>query len=218
MHIEPGFIAPAKVALANASALALLGWQLRQGSFNPLLLLRTLLAALFFSLFMQGFHLPVGPSELHFVGAISIYLLFGFTPTLLGFGLGLLLQGLLFEPTDLPHLAVNSLSLMIPLVVMHRTLGKRFTATGAPPLGIGRILRLDALFYGGMALMVGFWLAIGETATPLAAWLTWASSYLGIVVCEPLLTYATLRLLHRHREQRWVTWCCGALPVPHRGG
>lgn len=59
---------------------------------------------------MQVWHLPIGPSELHMVGAMPIYLLLGFVPTLLGFGLGLLLQGLIFEPQDLAHLSINFLS------------------------------------------------------------------------------------------------------------
>ena len=36
---------------------------------------------------------PVG---LHLVGAMPVYLLFGFIPTLFGFGLGLLVQALVF--------------------------------------------------------------------------------------------------------------------------
>src|SRR5207244_6248137 len=83
---------------------------------------RTLLAAVFFTLCMQAFHLKVGPSELHFVGAMPMYLAFGLVPTLLGFAAGLLLQGLLFEPADLVHLAVNTLSLAVPLLALHATL------------------------------------------------------------------------------------------------
>ena len=100
MHIEPGLIAPTKVLLANVSALGLLALYGQGLLRQPADLIRTLIAALFFSVFMQGFHLPVGPSELHFVGAMAIYLTLGFLPTLFGFALGLLLQGLLFDPLD----------------------------------------------------------------------------------------------------------------------
>lgn len=64
-----------------------------------------------------------GPSELHFVGAMPINIIFGLIPTLLGFGLGLLLQGLWFEPAGLVNLWVNTLSLVIPLIAVHYYLG-----------------------------------------------------------------------------------------------
>ncbi|MNR29417.1 cobalt transport protein CbiM [compost metagenome] len=75
---------------------------------------------------MEVFHLPVGASELHFVGASAVYIIFGFIPSWFGFAIGLLLQGLLFEPQDLVHLGVNSLSLMLPLIAAHGLLGRRF--------------------------------------------------------------------------------------------
>ena len=151
MHIEPGMLVATKVAAANLAAVGVLSVYLPSLIKQPSLILRTLLAALFFSLFMQLFHLPVGASELHFVGAMPIYLLFGFIPTLFGFGLGLLLQGLLFEPGDLVHLSVNTLSLAIPLIAVHYTLGQRIAR-----LNVLTILKLDGAYYAGVTLMVGF--------------------------------------------------------------
>lgn len=193
MHIEPGYIAPAKVALANLAAVGVLAAHAGGVWRQPGLWGRTLLAALFFSLFMQGFHLPVGPSELHFVGAMAIYLVLGFRPTLFGFACGLLLQGVWFDPADLVHLAVNSLSLILPLMLVHHTLGRRLAQGEILPLGV--ILRLDALYYGGVTAMVGFWLMVGEVSTPFASWLAFAASYAAVVVVEPLFTWVTLRLL-----------------------
>ena len=109
MHIEPGILSSAKIAFANVAAVGMLAACAPALVKRPALLLRTAMAALFFSIFMQVFHMPVGASELHFVGAMPIYLLLGFVPTLFGFAFGLLLQGLLFDPQDLAHLAVNSL-------------------------------------------------------------------------------------------------------------
>ncbi len=202
MHIEPGYISAAKVAAANVGAVALLGSQARHLLLRPQLIVRTLIAALFFSVLMESFFMPVGPSELHFVGAMPIYILFGFVPTLLGFGLGLLLQGMLFHPTDLLNLGVNTLSLAVPLVVMHATLGRRIEK-----LDVRSILKLDAAYYAGVTLMVGFWLSIGEVATPFSAWLSFASSYLVLVACEPLLTYAAVRLMQRHADRALVRLC-----------
>ena len=208
MHIEPGIIAQAKVVLANASAVGLVAYYGRDLLRQPADIVRTLLAALFFSLFMQSFHVNVGPSELHFVGAMAIYLTLGFLPTLLGFAAGLLLQGLLFEPVDLPHLAVNSLSLIVPLIAVHYSVGRQLRAELAGRVvSWGAIVKLDAMYYTGVTAMVGFWLLAAEVATPLAAWAAFASSYLLIVICEPLFTLAVVRLLKRHENKRLIATC-----------
>ena len=190
MHIEPGLLAQTKLVAANATALALLASQAPALLRRPTLWLRTVLAAAFFTLFMQAFHMPVGPSELHFIGAMPIYLLLGFLPTLFGFALGLGLQGLLFEPQDLVHLGVNALSLMVPLVVLHKTLGARLAARS---LRAAQILKLDGIYYAGVTLMVGFWLTQSETAFALADWLRFAASYLSVVALEPLVTLLLVR-------------------------
>lgn len=208
MHIEPGTIAQAKVLLANISATGVLGYYLKDMVKRPADVVRTLVAALFFSLFMQSFHMQVGPSELHFVGAMAIYLTLGFIPTLFGFAIGLLLQGLLFEPQDLVHLAVNSLSLILPLVTVHYTLGRQFVAAlNANTLDWRAIVKMDAMYYGGVTTMVGFWLLAADVATPFTAWATFASSYLVIVVFEPVFTYGAVRLLKRYEQSKIVDVC-----------
>ena len=192
MHIEPGALNAAKVLYGHAAAAATLL------VYAPRLLKRvdqvakTLLAALFFSLFMEVYHLPVGVSELHFVGASAIYFIFGFLPTLFGFAIGLLLQGLLFEPHDLVHLGVNSLSLMLPLIAAHGLFGRT-----ARRLSWQEVVRFDAVYYGGVVAMVGFWLSIGEEPLPLRNWLLFAASYAPLVLCEPLFTCLAVRLLKR---------------------
>lgn len=203
MHVEPGLVGPLKVLAANAAAATVVAWGLRAQlaealRVNPLQPLKTVLATVFFTLFMQSYHVPVGPSELHFVGAMAMYLTLGFTPTLLGFAAGLLLQGLAFEPGDLVHLGVNSLSLMVPLIGLHYARGRAyFDAARGRHLTWVRIVQLDALYYAGVTLMVGFWLSIGETATPVADWARFAASYLIIVAIEPLVTVAAVFGLKR---------------------
>ncbi|WP_291997422.1 energy-coupling factor ABC transporter permease [Candidatus Accumulibacter sp. ACC012] len=208
MHIEPGIIAQAKIVLANASAVGLVAYYARDLLRQPADIVRTLLAALFFSLFMQSFHVNVGPSELHFVGAMAIYLTLGFLPTLLGFAAGLLLQGLLFEPMDLPHLAVNSLSLIVPLIAVHYSAGRQLRAALAGRVvSWGAIVKLDAMYYTGVTAMVGFWLLAAEVATPLAAWASFASSYLLIVICEPLFTAGCRSPSQAPRNKRLIATC-----------
>lgn len=212
MHIEPGVLAAGKVVAANVAALALIGATavaaLRRPAVLPAVLWRTLLAAGFFTLCMQAFHLKVGPSELHFLGAMPMYLAFGLLPTLLGFAIGLLLQGWWFEPADLLHLSVNTLSLALPLLAVHAGLGRRVGR-----IDLRAVLRLDAAYYAGVTAMVGFWLAIGQVATPFADWLRFALSYTAVVALEPLLTVAVLLGVARVRRQRWAAWCFDARAV-----
>jgi len=212
MHIEPGILSGAKIAAANLAATGLLAAQAPQLVKRPQFVLRTLLAALFFSVFMQSFHLPAGASELHFLGAMPIYLTLGFVPTLLGFGLGLLLQGVVFEPADLLHLGVNFLSLAVPLVALHATLGRRLALGAATE--IRSVLKLDAAYYAGVAAMVGFWLSMGQVATPFAEWMSFAAAYLPVVLIEPVLTVAVVKLLQSQAHRPLVKLC---FAVPARG-
>jgi ABC-type Co2+ transport system permease subunit len=210
MHIEPGYVAATKVVAANAAAVTTVGAfaleALKRPSTFVATAVKTGLAAVFFSLFMQSFHMSVGPSELHFVGAMAMYLTLGFLPTALGFALGLLLQGLLFEPGDLVHLGVNSLSLIVPLVAVHYSVGRKlFERDLGRRLSWRTIVKLDALYYGGLTAMVGFWLLIGEVETPFAAWAAFASSYLVIVVFEPLFTWSVVRLLKKAEDTAFVS-------------
>ncbi|MCG8426398.1 MAG: energy-coupling factor ABC transporter permease [Chromatiales bacterium] len=203
MHIEPGYIAQGKVLMANGAAVGVLAYYAKDLLKQPGLIGRSLVAALFFSVFMQSFHMSVGPSDLHFVGAMGMYLTLGFIPTLMGFASGLLLQGLLFEPGDLPHLAVNSLSLILPLITVHYALGRK-VRSASRKISWVEILKLDALYYTGVTCMVGFWLLIGQVETPLVSWAAFASSYLIIVAVEPVFTYLSVRLLKRYEGSALV--------------
>ena len=206
MHIEPGILNAAKVLYANVAAVGALA------AFSPRLftrpdnLVKTLLAAVFFSVFMEIFHLPVGASELHCVGASAVFFIFGFIPTLFGCAIGLLLQGLLFEPQDLVHLGVNSLSLMLPLVAAHGLLGRHFFAEDERRrIRWAEVVKFDALYYSGVVAMVGFWLAFGEEPTPLYNWALFAVSYLPLVLCEPLFTCLVVRTLKPHADKLLIS-------------
>lgn len=202
MHIEIGILSPEKLAYAGVAATAVLGAHAGGLFKSPTAWLRTALAAFFFSALMQAMHMKVGPSELHFVGAMPIYLLFGFIPTLFGFGLGLLLQALVFEPLDMTHLAVNFLSLAVPLIVLHHGLGKKVQS-----LTVANVLKLDAVYYAGVTLMVGFWLSISNVAAPVSGWALFAASYLSLVLAEPLLTIGLVLTANRIRGSRLLRLC-----------
>ncbi len=192
MHIEIGILPQDRLVMAAVAATGLLAVHAKPLLINPANWLRTALAAVFFSILMQLWHLPVGPSELHLVGAIPIYLLFGYIPTLFGFMLGLFLQAFFFEPQDMLHLAVNFLSLGVPLVVVHATYGRHLQK-----LRLTNLVTLDAFYYTGVTLMVGFWLSISTDPAPLADWARFAASYVLLVVLEPVLTISLLLLGRR---------------------
>lgn len=207
MHIEPGLLSHAKLLLAGAGATTVLVAHALPLLKSPLLWLRTLLAALFFALFMQAFHMKAGPSELHFLGAMPLYLAFGYLPTLFGLVLGLLVQGLLFEPQDLAHLAVNSLSLVLPLMLVHHGVARRVLAQTAGRVGIKTVLQLDSVYYAGVIAMVAFWLSLSDAAGALAGFTQFALSYLPMLALEPLVTVLVLALIARLRRQRWAGLC-----------
>lgn len=50
-------------------------------------------------------------------------------------------------------------------------------------------------------------------ANASSAWAAWASTYLAVVVFEPMFTYATLRLLKQHQHRRWVELCFAVKPL-----
>jgi ABC-type Co2+ transport system permease subunit len=207
MHIEPGLLAQSKLLFAAGAAAVVFVPYVSTLLKSPTLWLRTALAAVFFSLFMQSFHMQAGPSELHFVGAMPIYLAFGFIPTLFAFGFGLLLQGLLFEPQDLMHLAVNTLSLAVPLIAVHYTLGRKLKE-----VTIATVLKLDGAYYAGVVAMVGFWLVQAEVVVTFADWALFASSYIPLVVVEPVFTLAILWVIQRFGQTRLGAICFAERP------
>lgn len=205
MHIQPGILNGATIAYANETALATVAAFVPAALKRPDLIVRTGLAALFFSVLMEIFHLPVGASELHLVGASTVYFLFGFIPTVLGFALGLLLQGTLFEHQDLIHLGVNSLSLMLPLIATHAVIGKRFLAKRGNQTSVNwrEVVRFDGLYYSGVVAMVGFWLLNGNEVTPLVQWGAFAVSYLPLALLEPVLTVTLIKVIKEAPKATW---------------
>lgn len=200
MHIEVGIIDPVRMNAAHAAAAGVMTIESRH-LLNPVELAKTVMAGAIFSVLMQVWHVPVGPSELHIIGATSIYLVFGFVPSLLGFGLGLFFQAVLFEHRDLLHWGVNALTLMLPLIAMHATFGRQLKGSAAERLTLARVFRLDAVYYAGVVAMVGFWLMISNDPAPLADWLRWAFWYLPVFAAEAVLTFATVTLLWMRRNK-----------------
>ncbi|MDX2102312.1 MAG: cobalamin biosynthesis protein CbiM [Alphaproteobacteria bacterium] len=205
MHIELGIIDPVRLAAANTAAVAVVATQAPAGWRAPVVLVKAGIVTCLVSALMQSWQLSVGPSELHLIGATTMYLVFGFPAALIGFAGALLLQALVFEPADMAHIGVNTLSLTLPLLAAHLTFGRRlFAATHQDRFTLARVVRLDAVYYAGVAAMVAFWLGISNDPAPVADWARWALAYLPVFLAEATLTYGTVALLSQWRDRRTV--------------
>ena len=134
MHIEPGLVDAAKIGLSYATAAAAVGYAAKlsvdelstQGVVS--LGVRSVAAtAAVFCFFQVLPHYPVGVSEVHFILGSSLFLILGAAPAAIGLALALLLQGLLFEPKDLPQYGMNVTTLLVPLFAL-QALTKRVIA------------------------------------------------------------------------------------------
>ncbi|MGL4241572.1 MAG: energy-coupling factor ABC transporter permease, partial [Beijerinckiaceae bacterium] len=77
MHIEIGIIEPLRLTAANAAAAALVATQLPALAKSPGLSGRVGVVGAGVAILMQAWHMPVGPSELHLIGATTAYLFAG---------------------------------------------------------------------------------------------------------------------------------------------
>ncbi|MEQ8656430.1 MAG: energy-coupling factor ABC transporter permease [Hyphomicrobiales bacterium] len=202
MHIEPGVVDGAKLVLSYATAAGAAGlagkmaWDTIKNdgfmSFGLRAALSTMAVFIFFELF---FKYPVGVSEVHLILGATLYLVFGAGPAAIGLALGLLAQGVLFAPADLPQYAMNVTTLILPLWAV-AMLGKRIIPTGTAyvDLRYRDVLALSAMYQGGVVAWVAFWAFYGQGfgAENLSAVGTFGVAYLSVVALEPLIDLAVL--------------------------
>jgi ABC-type Co2+ transport system permease subunit len=202
MHIEPGLVDGAKITLSYATAAAAIGYSVKlvpqtvreQGLVS--FALRTAAAtALVFSFFEVLPHVRVGVSELHLILGSTLFLLFGAAPAACGLALGLLAQGLLFEPADLPQYGMNVTTILVPLFAI-RALAERVIPVKSAyvDLRYGQALALSTAYQSGIVAWVAFWALYGAGfgAQNLASIASFAASYALVVVVEPLVDLAVL--------------------------
>jgi hypothetical protein len=204
MHIEPGIVTGAKLVLSYATGIAAGGIACKlaietvreQGitSFAARTLATTGLVFTFFEILP---HFPVGVSEVHFILGSTLFLLFGAAPAALGLALGLLLQGVFFVPTDLPQYGMNVTTLLVPLFAIQALAGRIIPRnTAYVDLQYRQALALSTAYQSGIVAWVAFWAIYGAGfgATNLANIVTFAGSYMLVVVIEPLADLAVLAL------------------------
>ena len=203
MHIEPGVVDGAKLALGyatGAASLAVAGKlavdSIRHQGGPAAFLVRTVATtALVFAFFEILPHHPVGVSEVHLILGSTLYLLFGAGPAAVGLALGLLVQGVFFAPADLPQYGMNVTTLIVPLVAM-AALARRIVPAGTPyvDLRYRDTLALSTAYQGGIVAWVAFWALYGHGfgAETLQSVATFGAAYMTVIVLEPLVDLAVL--------------------------
>ena len=203
MHIEPGVVDGAKMMLSYATAAASFGLlgkmaldTIRKDGGVAALAVRSLITtALVFCFFEVLPHYPVGVSEVHFILGSTLYLIFGAGPAAIGLAAGLLLQGLLFAPFDLPQYGINVTTLIVPLFAVS-LLAKKIIPPQTPYVDTKywQALALSTSYQGGVILWVAFWAFYGQGfgAENLTAVSSFGIAYLGVVLVEPLIDLAVL--------------------------
>ena len=200
MHIEPGVVQGAKIILSYATATtaaaygARLAWQnIRARGAASFAARAAIATAAVFSFFEVLPHYPVGVSEVHLILGSTLFLILGAAPAAVGLALGLLMQGLLFAPFDLPQYGMNLTTLLVPLFAL-QALATRVIAPGTAyvDLKYRQALALSTAYQGGVVAWVGFWAFYGQG---MAAWqgiATFSAAYMLVVLIEPLVDLAIL--------------------------
>lgn len=202
MHIEPGLVSEAKIALSYATAAAAGGVALyhiataTRESGIASVAARAVVATIGVFIFFEVMpHFAVGVSEVHFILGSTLFLILGAGPAAIGLGAGLLIQGLFFAPFDLPQYGMNLTTLLVPLFALHE-LARRIIAPGTAyvDLQYRQVLALSTVYQGGVVAWVAFWALYGAGfgAANLAAIGTFGVAYMAVILIEPLADLAVL--------------------------
>lgn len=202
MHIEPGIVDGAKIVLSYGTAAASFGLlgklaldTIRKSGVTSLAVRSLITTLLVFSFFELLPHYPVGVSEVHFVLGSTLFLMFGAGPAAIGLALGLLLQGLLFAPFDLPQYGMNITTLIVPLwavgVVAKKLIAQK---TAYVDVTYAQALALSTTYQGGIVAWVAFWAFYGQGfgAENMVSIGSFGAAYMLVVIGEPLADLAVL--------------------------
>jgi len=213
MHIEPGIVDGAKMALGSATAITVLGYtaklawnSIKQDGAIPLGIRSLITAVLVFSFFEVFPHYPVGVSEVHLILGSTLFLMFGAAPAAIGLALGLLTQGVFFAPADLPQYGMNVTTLLVPLFALGALARRIIPAnTAYKDVAYAQCLALSTVYQGGVVALVAFWAVYGQGAgaANLAEVGTFGIAYMAVVMVEPLIDLAILaaaKSLHRFKD------------------
>lgn len=212
MHIEPGIVDGAKMALAYGTAAAAAGYTLKlaagdiRQSNAASFAARSVLAAIgTFVCFEVLPHFAVGVSEVHLILGTTLFLILGAAPAAVGLAAGLLIQSLFFAPSDLPMFLVNATTLLMPLFVVDALARRVIPKTRAyVDLRYADVLKLSLVYQGGIVAWVAFWAIYGQGAGAenMAAVLSFGAAYMLVVLIEPVVDLAALWVAKTLRSGR----------------
>lgn len=202
MHIEPGIVTGAKFVLSCATGIAM-GCVVAKLVVEAIHERRALSFAVqaiaatgtVFTLFEFPPHFAVWASEVHLVTGSTLFLLFGAAPAALGLALGLLLQSVLFVPTDLPQYRMNVTTPLMPLFAI-KALAKRLIPSKAAYRDLQYSKALSTAYQSGIAVWIAS-LALyraGFGAANLGKVASLAVYYAVVALVEPLADLAALAL------------------------
>lgn len=202
MHIEPGLVDGTKIVLSYATAAAAGSYTVkaaldavRDKGLLSLVLRSAIATAAVFCFFQVLPHYPIGVSEVHFILGSSLFLILGAAPAAIGLALVLLLQGVLFEPKDLPQYGMNVTTLLVPLFALQFVAQRAIAAnTAYVDLTYRQALALSTTYQGGVIAWVAFWAFYGGGfgAQNIASVASFGAAYTAVVLIEPLVDLALL--------------------------
>ncbi|KWX68034.1 energy-coupling factor ABC transporter permease [Mycobacterium sp. NAZ190054] len=217
MHIEPGIVDGAKIVLGCATAAGVGGYGLhaawkhvKERGAGSLVLGSAVATALVLVFFQVFPHHPVGVSEVHLILGSTLFLLFGAAPAAFGLALGLLVQGVVFAPFDLPQYGMNVTTLLVPLFALQYVAGRTIAPqTRYVDLEYRQALTLSATYQAGIVSWVAFWALYGHglTAEAVSSVAVFGAAYLLVIVVEPLADLGVLaaaKALERFRNGAWL--------------
>ncbi|MES9829359.1 MAG: energy-coupling factor ABC transporter permease [Candidatus Thiodiazotropha sp.] len=215
MHIEPGVVEGAKLALSVVTAAGAIGYAaklalstVKQDGIATIAVRSVITTLLVFCFFEVLPHYPVGVSEVHFILGATLFLIFGAGPAAIGLATGLLIQGLFLAPADLPQYGMNVTSLLVPLLLVDALARRLIPArTAYKDVKYGQALALSTAYQGGVIAWVAFWAFYGNGfgAENLIQVGSFSVAYLTVIVIEPLLDLAilaTVKSLHQLKDSK----------------
>ncbi|MET0002884.1 MAG: energy-coupling factor ABC transporter permease [Candidatus Thiodiazotropha sp.] len=213
MHIEPGVVLGAKMALGYVTAAGAFLYAAKH-SLKTIekdglvaLAIRTFMATLLvFGFFELLPHYPVGVSEVHFILGSTLFLMFGAAPAAIGLAMALILQGVLFAPADLPQYGMNVTTLLVPLFMID-VLARRIipAETAYKDIEYMQAFKLSMVYQAGVVAWVGFWAIYGQGfgAENIAQIASFSTAYILVVLFEPLVDLAVLasaKSMHQFKD------------------
>lgn len=215
MHMEPGVVTGAKLILGYATAAGAAGYAAKL-AFDTLkrdgvvsLGVRSVMTTALVMFFFQVLpHPPVGVSEVHLILGSTLFLIFGAGPAAIGLALGLLVQGLIFAPFDLPQYGMNVTTLLVPLFAV-QAIARRVIPESVAYTDVTyrQALALSSAFQGGVVAWVAFWAVYGygfgaETLVQVA---TFGAAYMSVIILEPVVDLAVLAVAKSLRGLKYST-------------